>query len=295
MIATNGMDLYYEIHGRESDPPVVIVPGFGDQVVEWNLTGVTESLVADGFRVILYDQRDAGLSTHSEFQPPAFNELLGLLNAHAAPPPPYTLDEMADDLLALLGSLETEGAHVIGHCIGGTVAMLAVLKRPDEFKSLVTVSSTADTNERLGNLPDPGLFLIGDAATPWYLPEHRLAALTWQRWVRSGTTHVLSKDLAARIAEAMLKRNYDPDGALRQAYAFFGTAPFHDRLGEMPVPTLVLHGTDDFLFGLEHPEDIAARIPNATMKIYEGAGHNIPPSLVPDFVADVSEFCRADQ
>jgi pimeloyl-ACP methyl ester carboxylesterase len=255
---------------------------------------LTDALVDSGFCAIVYDPRDAGLSTHlSEYRLPSFGELLRMRAAGTAPSPPYTLQEMADDLLGLIASLGKEQVHLIGQSIGGCVAMLAALGHRERFRTLITISSTADNNGRLGPLSDPSLFVIGDICTSYYLPETELESVAWQRWVRSGTGHVMPRDLSRRLAETMISRNHDAEGALRQAYAFLSSEPFHDRLDTLSLPTLVLHGTEDFLFDVEHPKDIASRIPGSALKIYEGAGHNVPPSLVPTLVADVSELCRA--
>lgn len=139
--ATSGdLKLYYEDMGNVDDPPVLLIMGLGAQLVLWR-TAFCEKLVAQGLRVVRYDNRDVGLSsrTDSTEQPCPSQPLtarlirfwLGQRNACA-----YTLEDMTDDAVALLDHLSIERAHIVGASMGGMIAQIFAARFPTRTRSL---------------------------------------------------------------------------------------------------------------------------------------------------------------
>ena len=126
---TSGVAIEYEVDGADDGLPLLLIGGLGSQIVTFpdELIG---QLVADGYRVIRLDNRDAGLSAKTEGTPP--NPLL-LMMARAAggnvEPPPYTLADMADDARAVLDAVGVSAAHVVGISMGGLASRLAAAPR----------------------------------------------------------------------------------------------------------------------------------------------------------------------
>ncbi len=141
-IRANGIDIEYESFGRESDPTILLIMGFGAQMTMWP-TALCEQLAAKRFRVIRFDNRDIGLSTHlSRLPAPNPTELVGKMMAGEPVEVPYHLDDMAKDAAELLKALGIKSAHIIGASMGGMIAQLVAINHPDVTKSLISVMST---------------------------------------------------------------------------------------------------------------------------------------------------------
>ena len=145
-IRANGIDIEYESFGRDGDPAILLIMGFAAQMTMWQ-TALCEQLAAKGFRVIRFDNRDIGLSTHlSHLPPPNPTELVGKMMSGQPVEVPYQLDDMATDAATLLKALGIKSAHIIGASMGGMIAQLVAINHPDVTKSLISVMSTTGTS-----------------------------------------------------------------------------------------------------------------------------------------------------
>lgn len=109
-----GITLCYEEFGEEADPPILLVMGLATQMIGWHEDFCTE-LAGRGFRVVRFDNRDTGRSTHMDFAPPTTGQLL----RRTTPPAQYTLADLAGDTVALMSRLELDPAHLVGASMGG--------------------------------------------------------------------------------------------------------------------------------------------------------------------------------
>ena len=183
--------------------------------------------------VVAYDLRGNGLSD--------------------APDEPMTMATFVDDTLALMDELGIERAHVYGQSLGGMIAQELVLTHPDRVCSLVlgcTHSGHSHIVPTRGRAPKdrPWLQLYSPSFAAAH-PEH------------------VEDDL--RVGRAQQQH---PEGQRRQFEAVQAWDAY-DRLPEIRVPTLVLHGSDDLLIDAENARVIASRIPGAELVLLEGAGH----------------------
>ena len=132
----NGLELEYESFGDPARPPLLLVMGLSYQMIEWDDALCT--LIADrGFWATRFDNRDVGLSTKLDQlgQP----NLLAVMSGTA--PPPYTLEDMADDSAALLDVLGIRAAHIVGVSMGGMIAQLIAITHPERVLSLTSIMS----------------------------------------------------------------------------------------------------------------------------------------------------------
>ena len=148
----NGLELAYEDMGDVLHPPIILVMGLSAQLTLWPL-GFCEGLVAEGHRVIRFDNRDIGLSSKLsdlKVKGPVWKRMvraqLGLSS-----PVPYTLMDMADDVLGLLDFLQIRRAHIVGASMGGMITQIFAAKYPDRVRSVGIIFSS--TNQAL--LPPP--------------------------------------------------------------------------------------------------------------------------------------------
>lgn len=138
-IRANGIQLEYESFGREADPAILLIMGLGGHLTRWNLE-LCELLVARGYRVIRFDNRDCGLSTH--FSDAPVPDLRALQNGQPVSLP-YTLDDLVADSVGLLDALGIQQAHVAGASMGGAIAQLAAANYPERVLSLTSIMSSS--------------------------------------------------------------------------------------------------------------------------------------------------------
>src|SRR3954447_11304609 len=136
--AVNGIDLCYETFGEADGPPLLLVMGLGGQMIWWD-DEFCQALADRGFHVIRYDNRDIGRSTIFRDAPvPKPWDLLRRNRRAAA----YSLEDMADDGVALLDHLGLRAAHVVGASMGGMIAQTIAIRHPERVLSLTSIMST---------------------------------------------------------------------------------------------------------------------------------------------------------
>jgi len=269
MVKLKDVTLCYETHGAAANPAIVLIRGLGTQLIEWP-SALLDGVVDAGFRVVVFDNRDAGLSSECPVEPP------------------YRLEDMAGDVVGLLDHLGIDRAHVFGISMGGMIAQHVALRSPHRVRTLISVmSSTSDPS-----LPQPSpemrARLVETAPD-----EEALIALNAENRAVFGSPGY-PESLAERLgaARAAHERSHRPDGVARQMRAVIADGSRRDRLRTLTVPTLVIHGADDPLIPLAAGRDTAAAIPGARLEVVEGMGHNIPQALAPRIVALVAAFAR---
>jgi pimeloyl-ACP methyl ester carboxylesterase len=285
----NGIDIEYESIGRVGDPAILLIMGFAASIVLWP-NALIEGLAARGFRVIRFDNRDIGRSTHlAKLGAPDITALMTEVQAGRRPAAPYTLDDMAADSAGLMDALGIERAHIVGASMGGMIAQLMAINYPARTKSLVSIMSTTAR---------PGL----PAAKPETMAviTARPASTSREDLIENGMkiAHALgSPGFPATEAELLAKRErlvdwapYDPVGILRQMAAVVVAQPRNSALAKLTIPTLVIHGADDPLVPVAHGEDTARSIPGAALLIVPGLAHDFRESTVPVYLKAIADF-----
>src|SRR4051812_13673299 len=136
------IDIAYETLGDPADPPVLLIHGLGGQLIDWP-GGFCAELVERGLYVIRFDNRDVGLSSHSEAPPPDLDAALSGDTSTVL----YTLDEMARDTAGLIEALGLRSAHVVGLSLGGMIAQTLAIRHPTRVRSLTSIMSTTGNSE----------------------------------------------------------------------------------------------------------------------------------------------------
>jgi pimeloyl-ACP methyl ester carboxylesterase len=275
-----GIELAYETIGSPADPPLLLVPGYGTQMIAWP-RAFSELLAAGGRFVIEFDNRDSGLSSKLEGVEVDMEALVAATGAgdtnRVAAIAPYTLSDLAGDAAALLDGLGIDRAHVLGASMGGMIAQQLAIERPERLFSLVSIMSTtgepdygAPTEEALAALLTPS-----PTERAPYIEASSEKMMVWA-----------SRRYADRAgAEAIAAANYDrcfyPEGASRQLAAILVTGSRADGLRALAVPTLVIHGLDDTLIAPSGGERTAELVPGARLLLVEDMGHDRPEPLWP--------------
>ena len=273
----DGLELCFETFGDEGDPAMLLVMGLGTQMLGWP-DAFCERLAARGFRVIRYDNRDVGRSTHfSAHRPPTVRQLL-LRDRTCAP---YTLADMADDGIRLLDHLGIDAAHVAGISMGGMIAQTMAARHPGRVLSLASIMS--NTGHRWRGMP-------GLRAYPIFLrkPARDQAAvidsvLATFRLIGSPEFPV-DEDELRTIAERSYARGFDPAGSGRQLAAIIAAGDRTAEVATITAPTVVIHGTKDVMVTPSGGKATARAIPGAQLVMIEGMGHDLPRDLWPRLV-----------
>jgi pimeloyl-ACP methyl ester carboxylesterase len=272
LVRCNGLDLHYETLGDPADPALLLVMGLGAQLIDWP-AGFCELLAARGFRVIVFDNRDAGLSTALDH--------LGTpdLPAIIAGDPgtvPYLLADLADDAAALLTAIGIDRAHVVGASMGGMIAQQLTIDHPDKVASLCSIMSTTG-NRRVGRPTPEAAAVLMRPRTP-SRDEVIAAGLVSSRVVGS-PAYPDDEDELARRHGARYDRSYRPEGTQRQYAALIASPDRTPALHDVKVPALVIHGEADPLITVTGGTATAEAIPGAELLLIPGMGHDLPRAL----------------
>lgn len=279
VIKANGVDIAYDFHGTGDGPVLLLVMGLGMPSAAWPPL-LIERLLAEGFRVLTFDNRDIGQSEHLDslgtpslvFQAMRYAVRLPV-NA------PYHLVDMARDADALMAALEIRQAHVVGVSMGGMIAQLLALDSPDRTASLTSIMSTT-SNRRL---PGPSreirrLMVKG----PRDLSQASRAEHYRKMWpLLSSPGYPQPPDLFEAFLERIFERGVPVAGARRQTLAVAAAGDRTSRLKQLRTPTLVIHGDADPMVPVECGYQTAEAVRDAEMAVIEGMGHNLPEALVP--------------
>jgi len=263
--------LCYEVSGPEAGETLLLIHGLGAQLIAW-YPGFCQALEEQGFRVIRFDARDVGLSTK--------------LGDDAV----YELSDMAADAFALLDALGIDRVHLIGQSMGGLVAQLMAIERPERVKSVCTIYSA----------PSPAFLIEDDEEVRAVLnqPPARDRDSAIRRWIQNERLSGLDgfdQPWIEEFAAAVYDRGYCPEGFQRQARALRNCRDLTPELGQLKVPLAVIHGRNDRMISFQGGVATAMAVPNAELHVYADMGHQVKPDLWNDFVrVIVRNTSRAD-
>ena len=234
--------LYWEERGPADGPPLILSPGLGGSAAYW---APNIAALAERHRVILYDHRGTGRSDR-------------------ALPPELDVDDMADDVLALMDGIGLASASLVGHAAGGVIGLSLALREPARLTSLVVVNGFAA----------PDMHFLRCMATRLDLLEHSgvLAFVRAQplflypaRWISEHIERV-EADEAGHVA------HFQGTANVAARIGALATFDITDRLGEIPTPTLLIAAGDDMLVPDLCSERLAQGLPHARLERMRG-GH----------------------
>lgn len=285
-VHSNGIQLHYEDWGKASDPAILLVCGMSTQLIHWP-DSLVQSLVDCGFRVLRFDNREAGLSdrSHVKKMPPVvssfFKRKIGLkIQAD------YDLHTLLKDAVGLLDALDIEKAHWIGFSMGGMISQLAAIHYPHRVHSLTSIMSSP--NDR--DLPSPKLWTLFNLFMPplGNTDEHIADAIVRSFWNLRSTDFPTAKAELRQQAYKIMQRSRRPFAGPLHMMAIMATEGFGKDLHKVDAPTLVIHGSVDPLVRLAGGKRTAEKIPNAKLIIIPGMGHDFPEQLLPRFSAQIT-------
>jgi pimeloyl-ACP methyl ester carboxylesterase len=278
------IDIAYQRFGERDAPAVLLIMGLAAQSIHWP-DAFCQALADSGVQVIRFDNRDSGLSTHLTDAPPP-NLPAALAGDFSSVS--YTLSDMAADAVGLLDYLGIQKAHVVGASMGGQIAQTMAIDQPDRVRSLTSMMSSTG-NAQVGQ-PSPevlrSVFSGPPAVTRDEVIERMVRAA---RVVGSPGYPSDENEIAARAGRAY-DRCYDPIGTARQAVATVASGDRTERLRQLKVPTLVIHGLADRMCDISGGRATADAIPGAELVLIEGMGHDLASGLRSQLASRIAEF-----
>jgi proline iminopeptidase len=285
-IRTGQIEIAYEETGPVDGTAVILIRGQATQLIHWP-PEFYDPFAAAGYRTVRFDNRDTGLS--GKFDHIDGRELADLWDRAASGKdfqPPYTLEDMVDDVRGLMDALNIGQAHIVGISMGGVIAQLTAARYGERVLSLTSVMSGS-------RKIDPTLI-----ADLWAVPKPREEVIEeWVEYVRTfGSPGYGAGDEYARNQGATAyDRCYAPEGGNRQILAICARTDVSELIKSISVPTLVVHGADDSLISPEYGRRTAELISGATFKVIEGMGHDIPPALGQPLSSIIIDHIRATE
>ena len=242
--ATDGIRLHYETIGRRSGPPVLLIQGLGTDKHGWDLQRLA---LAPKYRTIALDNRGSGRSDKP------FGE--------------YSLEQMADDAIAVLDQAGIESAHVVGASMGGAISQVLALNYPERVRSL-TLACTACRhhpwrrellNEWASTASERGMGAMAREAARWVIgPRSFRRAMPLIGWFGP-----LAFGRPAHAFVAQVRAILATDDALA------------DGLLTLDVATLIMVGNQDILTPRGDSEELAERIKGSELVVISGAAHGL--------------------
>jgi len=269
----NGIQIEYETFGDSSHSALLLIIGLGAQLIFWQ-EEFCQQIADAGYYVIRFDNRDSGLST--KFGGLTAEEILEKIEAlfmGQKVSVPYKMEDMANDAVGLLDALKIDKAHICGMSMGGMIAQTLVVSTSSRALSLISIYSQcgdrpeyAATQEVMEVMMKP----VPKEHDAYIDYMHKFYRLTW------GTGLPYDHDFHQILIDKAYERSVYPEGSGRQYLAIKTQKDRTDDLGNLRIPSLVIHGDEDPVVPLIAGQDTADAIPGAEFMVVKGMGHVMP-------------------
>ena len=276
MIQANGVELCTEPFGDPADPPILLIMGVGASMLWWE-EGFCRMLADHGRFLIRYDNRDTGRSV--TYEP-----------GH----PQYTGADLIADAAGVLDAYGIPAAHVAGVSAGGAFAQLLALDFADRVRSLALISTSfaLPSGRALPSPTDEFMQFVTAVQVDWSDPDSVIEYNVDYARLLAGGQRPFDETAARAFARREVERARD-FAAARNHDAIQEGSRVHAPLSTIAAPTLVVHGSADPMFPVEHGEALADEIADAKLLTLVGAGHGVDRSDWETIVGAIVEHTAA--
>ncbi len=251
-VQTNGIELYYEVHG--SGKPLVLISGLGYSLWQWHRM---VPLLAEHFQVVTFDNRGIGQSDK--------------------PAGPYTAGMLAADTVGLLDALGIEKAIIVGHSMGGFVAQAVALDFPRRVEKLILCSTNFGGPHHVPVTAEAMKVLADVTSDPLTRFKNGLSVSTAPGWAEKNPG-MIEEWVKWRVANPIEPAHYQAQMAIGLSL-MPEAAAFKDKLPRLNVPTLILFGAHDKVVPPANADLLAQKIAGCRVVIFPDAGHFFPMEI----------------
>jgi len=293
-VIANGINIEAEDHGNPENPAILLVMGYTAQLIYWPMDFVN-GLVAKGFRVITFDNRDVGLSYKFDGvrAPHPIRQMIAKRFFPRRQMAPYNLGDMARDAVGVLDAFKIDRAHIVGASMGGMIGQLIAADHAERVLSFTPVMSSTNGPGLPGANADVRRVLMQTARAKARTPDEALElGLAFSSLIASEEGRSRPDERRAMMKLAQ-ERAFYPPGPKRQMAAIIDTGNLRPVANRINAPTMVIHGADDPLIPSACGQDIAANVQDSRFELVQGMGHDLPPSKLPELVDLIAAHCRA--
>lgn len=283
-IKANGIMLEVEEFGPKDGIPLILIRGLGSQLIHWP-QNFYRGLGLRGYRTIIFDNRDMGLSQRCPAPGVSgkATDILAALGRGETPKAAYGLDDMARDVVGLMDALGIARAHIFGISMGGGIGQILAGEHADRLLSATLVMTSARLRGP-GNLQK----MLSWPATREQAQDNWVAGHAF--W---GTPGYPVSEAEMRTEAALAwDRGWSDEAENRQILAIMALSDRREALSRVALPCYVIHGADDALVPPDQGREIAELVPGAALDIIDGMGHVITPLLAPIIIDKLDAFIR---
>ena len=291
----NDIEIFYRDYGPDDAEPILLVQGLGGQLINWP-QHLIEYLIDNNFRPIVFDNRDTGLSTRvvsdSFSDEKRGNTILRSYIRYYLRLPiksEYTIDDMANDAVAVLDDLNISQAHVLGISMGGMIAQIIASSYSDRTKTFTLIASTASTPSPLnGPTRKVRKLLMDRTKNPSSTIDQRVNR-TRKIFSEIGYQGVdLNTDeFYQNVVSAIKRGGKDDTGFGRQLTAILGSENRLDKVKSIKAPTLIIHGKEDPLIKVKNAYKTNKLIKDSKLIVISDMRHLIEPPVFDQFKQDL--------
>jgi len=291
----NDIEIYYRDYGPIDGDPILLVQGIGGQLINWP-HHLIEFLIQNNFRPIVFDNRDTGLS--SKIESDAFDDdnrgntiirsyIRYYLRLQIESD--YTLDDMADDAISVLNTLNIDKAHILGISMGGMIAQIIASSYPERTKTFTLIASTASTPSPLnGPTRKVRKLLMDRTKNPNATIDERVNR-TRKIFGEIGYQGIdLNTDeFYEEVSNSIQRGGTNDTGFGRQLTAILGSENRLNKVKSIQAPTLIIHGKDDPLIKVKNAYKTNKLIDNSNLIIISDMRHLIEVPVFNQFKDDL--------
>jgi pimeloyl-ACP methyl ester carboxylesterase len=266
-VQINDITIYYKVHG--TGYPFILIRGLSSSLDSWPSYSIEQFLKL--FKIILFDNRGAGRTSIPEGK--------------------YSSKLMANDTIGLMDALNIKNVYLLGYSMGGCIAQEIAINYPNRVSKLILASSWCGPSHGIVTpVPEENPF-------PKMLPLIREGQ--FEKMARILTNALFSEEYKKKNPQMIenVVKNYiaHPPSAkgFEGQIAYVETFDSYERLSEINIPTLILHGSEDKILPVENAKILAENIPSAEMFLFENAGHGVVIQEQELWTQKVIEFLRS--
>ncbi len=291
----NNIEIYYRDYGPIDGDPILLVQGIGGQLINWP-HHLIEFLIQNNFRPIVFDNRDTGLSTKIESD--MFDDdnrtntiIRSYIRYYLRLPieSDYTLDDMANDAISVLDTLNIDKAHILGISMGGMIAQIIASSYPDKTKTFTLIASTASTPSPLnGPTRKVRKLLMDRTKNPNATIDERVNR-TRKIFGEIGYQGIdLNTDeFYEEVSNSIQRGGTNDTGFGRQLSAILGSENRLNKVKSIQTSTLIIHGKEDPLIKVKNAYKTNKLIPNSNLIIISDMRHLIEVPVFNQFKDDL--------